>query len=93
MMKQTITVIQKLVSPKSLRYQLFTRILLILSVILLIIGSLQYLVMKDFLYKNEADTMRAKLMSLPRSLVINSRDQNGRIIYEEIPGAAFFVYG
>jgi two-component system, OmpR family, sensor kinase len=89
MMNQGKALIKKLVSPKSLRYQLLTRILFILSVILLIIGSLQYFVMKDFLYKNEADTMRAKLMSLPRTLVINSRDQNGRMIYGENPGQRF----
>ncbi|MED3540735.1 HAMP domain-containing sensor histidine kinase [Bacillus toyonensis] len=58
---------KKLMS-RSLRKQLLTRTLFILSLILLSIGLLQFWVMKDFLYKNEAETLRAKMMSLPPEL-------------------------
>jgi two-component system OmpR family sensor kinase len=62
---------QKLFFPYSLRYQLLARTLFILAFILLAIGLLQYFVMKDFLYQNEADTLNSKLMSLPRDIGIN----------------------
>jgi two-component system, OmpR family, sensor kinase len=72
--------------PKSLRYQLLTRMLMILSLIFLLIGVLQYFVMKDFLYQNEAETMRAKMMSLPRGIVIKSdrlsTDKEDRVIID-----------
>lgn len=58
----------KLFLPYSLRYQLLARTLFILAFILLAIGLLQYFVMKDFLYQNEADTLNSKLMSLPRDI-------------------------
>lgn len=64
--------IHRLLFPKSLRYQLLMRMLFILSFILLVIGALQYLVMKDFLYRNEAETLQARMMSLPRAMVIRS---------------------
>lgn len=62
---------KKIVSPHSLRLQLLTRTLFILAFILLAIGLMQYFVMKDFLYRNEADTLSAKLMSLPRGIGMN----------------------
>ncbi|MDP4084304.1 MAG: HAMP domain-containing sensor histidine kinase [Bacillota bacterium] len=63
--------IKKLFFPGSLRYQLLTRTLFILAFILLTIGLTQYWVMKDFLYRNEADTLSSKMMSLPRDLGFN----------------------
>lgn len=54
--------------PKSLRYQLLIRSLFILAVILLLIGMLQYWFMKDFVYENEADSMRAQITSIPMEL-------------------------
>ncbi|MGE7883523.1 sensor histidine kinase [Bacillus sp. NPDC094077] len=65
MIKRMQFFINKRLLPRSLRRQLLTRTLLILSLILLSIGFLQFWVMKDFLYKNEAETLRAKMMSLP----------------------------
>lgn len=62
---------KKLVSPHSLRSQLLTRTLFILAFILLTIGFMQYFVMKDFLYRNEAETLNSKLMSLPRDNGMN----------------------
>lgn len=54
--------------PKSLRYQLLVRSLFILAGILLLIGMLQYLFMKDFVYENEAESMRAQISSIPMEL-------------------------
>ncbi|NRD79173.1 HAMP domain-containing protein [Bacillus sp. BRMEA1] len=63
---------KKLLFPRSLRYQLLTRTLFILAFILLVIGLVQYWVMKGFLYQNEAETLNAKLMSLPRDIALNT---------------------
>lgn len=51
--------------PRSLRYQLLQRSLLMMAALLFMIGILQYVLMKDFLYNNKADTLEAQLMSLP----------------------------
>jgi two-component system OmpR family sensor kinase len=63
--------LKKLFFPRSLRYQLLTRTLFILAFILLVIGFVQYWAMKDFLYRNEAETLSAKLMSFPRDIGLN----------------------
>ncbi|MEH7418416.1 ATP-binding protein [Neobacillus drentensis] len=60
--------IKNVFSPRSLRYQLLARTLVILAFILLTIGLTQYFVMKDFLYQNEAETLSARLMSLPKDI-------------------------
>ncbi|MFZ4451352.1 sensor histidine kinase [Salibacterium aidingense] len=57
--------------PSSLRAQLLVRMLLILSFILFIIGIFQYFVMKEFLYNNEAESLQARLMSMPVERMIN----------------------
>ncbi len=56
-------------NPRSLRFQLLARSLLILAGLLLLIGSLQYVFMKDFLYRNEADTIEASAMGPLRGLM------------------------
>jgi two-component system, OmpR family, sensor kinase len=63
--------LEKLFFPRSLRYQLLAQTLFILAIILLTIGLMQFLVMKNFLYHNEADTLSAKLMSLPKDIGFN----------------------
>ncbi|WP_462410106.1 sensor histidine kinase [Neobacillus sp. Marseille-QA0830] len=60
--------VKKFFFPSSLRYQLLARTLIILAFILLTIGISQYWVMKDFLYDNEAETLSARLMSLPKDI-------------------------
>lgn len=65
--------IRKISSPHSLRYQLLVRTLFILAFILLAIGLVQYFIMKDFLYRNEAETLTARLMSLPRDMGLNGQ--------------------
>ncbi|MDF2937764.1 MAG: two-component system sensor histidine kinase [Paenibacillaceae bacterium] len=60
---------RRLAFPHSLRYQLVTRSLLIMAVLLLSIGVFQYWFMKDFLYKNQAEAMYTQMNSVPRELV------------------------
>lgn len=55
----------------SLRNALLVRSLLVLGLILLLIGVFQYFVMKDFLYRNRAETLQAQMMSFPRFGLIN----------------------
>ncbi|WP_025720151.1 sensor histidine kinase [Paenibacillus sp. 1-18] len=63
---------------RSLRSQLLARTLLILALLLVLIGFLQYFLMKDFLYRSRADAMRAQLHSIPADLLIrDSEEQNG----------------
>jgi two-component system, OmpR family, sensor kinase len=49
----------------SLKFQLLSRSLLVMSVLLLLIGVFQYVFMQQFLYKNKADTIRNQLATLP----------------------------
>ncbi|CAG7657451.1 ATP-binding protein [Paenibacillus allorhizosphaerae] len=51
--------------PRSLRFQLLSRSLLILSVLLLMIGVFQYVIMAQFLYKNKASTIQAQIRTVP----------------------------
>ncbi len=51
--------------PRSLRYQLLSRSLLILSGLLLLIGVLQYVFMSQFLYRNTATTVLGEIRALP----------------------------
>ncbi|WP_169082643.1 sensor histidine kinase [Paenibacillus sp. PL91] len=57
--------IARLLAPGSLRYQLLNRSLLILAALLLLIGVLQYVIMKDFVFKNKAESLNAQVMSMP----------------------------
>ena len=49
----------------SLKFQLLSRSLLVMSVLLLLIGVFQYIFMQQFLYKNKAETIRNQLATLP----------------------------
>jgi two-component system OmpR family sensor kinase len=51
----------------SLKFQLLSRSLLVMSVLLLLIGVFQYIFMQQFLYKNKAETIRNQLATLPPS--------------------------
>ncbi|RAV01791.1 cell wall metabolism sensor histidine kinase WalK [Paenibacillus sp. YN15] len=68
-MKTLARRMRRLVVPHSLRYQLVTRSLLIMAVLLLSIGVFQYWFMKNFLYKNQAEAMFTQMNSVPRELV------------------------
>ncbi|MEW9701002.1 sensor histidine kinase [Paenibacillus sp. SI8] len=55
----------KLFATGSLKFQLLSRTLLVMSVLLLLIGVFQYIFMQQFLYKNKAETISNQLMTLP----------------------------
>lgn len=61
----------KLPAPRSLRKQLLAISLLILSGLLLLIGVLQYILMRDFIYSNRAESMEAQIRSVPREMFFN----------------------
>ncbi|HJV44339.1 MAG TPA: two-component sensor histidine kinase, partial [Bacillota bacterium] len=54
--------------PDSLRGQLLARTLIILAVILLLIGVLQYLFMSEVIYQNKASSLQSQLMSIPHDV-------------------------
>ncbi|WP_336771550.1 sensor histidine kinase [Paenibacillus sp. MMO-58] len=56
---------RSVLSPRSLRFQLLQRSLFVMAALLLMIGILQYVLMKDFQYKNKAEALEAQLISLP----------------------------
>jgi len=61
--------LRTLVSPRSLRSQLLSRSLFILAVLLILIGGLQYILMINFLYKNQAESMGAQILQFPREML------------------------
>jgi len=67
-MKKQPGMIRRLLRPGSLRLQLLVRSLLVLAALFLLIGVLQFLFMKDFLYRNKAEALNTQLMSLPPDL-------------------------
>lgn len=64
--------LRRLHAPRSLRKQLLATSLLILSGLLLLIGVLQYVLMRNFIYSNRAETMEAQLRSVPRDFFTGS---------------------
>ncbi|BBI33720.1 sensor histidine kinase [Cohnella abietis] len=57
--------LRNLLFPRSLRYQLLSRILLILAGLLIVIGLFQYIFMERFLYQNKAATIQKQIQSVP----------------------------
>ncbi|MCU6797863.1 HAMP domain-containing histidine kinase [Paenibacillus sp. WQ 127069] len=53
-------------APNSLKIQLLSRSLIILAALLVLIGVLQYVFMKDIIYKNKATSVQSQILSLPR---------------------------
>ncbi|NMO97364.1 sensor histidine kinase [Paenibacillus lemnae] len=51
--------------PRSLRYQLLSRSLIVLAILLLLIGFLQYVLMRNVIFRNQADMMHRQLRALP----------------------------
>jgi two-component system, OmpR family, sensor kinase len=64
--------------PRSLRYQLLARSLLILALLLLLIGVSQYVLMKDFLYKHEAEAIASEVKGVPKDGFASSGRAYGR---------------
>lgn len=60
-----------MLTPRSLGFQLLGRSLMVLAVLLLLIGVLQYAVMRNFLFDNKAESMHNQLQSLPRNVLAN----------------------
>ncbi|MBB3109803.1 two-component system OmpR family sensor kinase [Paenibacillus phyllosphaerae] len=63
-----------LTGPRSLRYQLLFRSILLIAGILLLIGLMQYWLMKGFLYRNKAEALSSQLMSTPVEMFSNNND-------------------
>ncbi|MGG6311887.1 sensor histidine kinase [Paenibacillus macerans] len=57
----TMQRLRNLLAPSSLRFQLLARSLFMLAALLILIGAFQYVIMKDFLYKNQAETMISQM--------------------------------
>ena len=65
------TRIKRFFMPHSLRYQLLSRSLLILSGLLILIGAFQYILMSHFLYKNTATNIMSEIRSVPPPIWLN----------------------
>lgn len=65
MSRRTPHAVARFFAPRSLKYQLLSRSLLILAALLLLIGVLQYIIMKDFIIKNKADSLNTQIMAMP----------------------------
>ncbi|CAH1206389.1 Adaptive-response sensory-kinase SasA [Paenibacillus allorhizoplanae] len=50
---------------KSLKFQILSRTLLVMSALLLLIGVFQYVFMQQFMFQNKAETIRNQLAALP----------------------------
>ncbi|WP_054958637.1 HAMP domain-containing sensor histidine kinase [Paenibacillus dakarensis] len=68
--------------PGSLRVQLLSRSLLVLAILLVLIGLLQYVWMKNVMYRSQADAMITELRSVPRELW----DDSGKLPDQNRPG-------
>ncbi|TVY02249.1 sensor histidine kinase [Cohnella terricola] len=60
--------VRRVLFPRSLRYQLLSRILLILAVLLVVIGLFQYYFMERFIYQNRAASIQRQIQSVPGEL-------------------------
>lgn len=60
--------------PSSLQIQLLSRSLLVLAILLILIGFLQYVLMQNVMYRSQADAMITQLRSVPRDVWNNSRN-------------------
>lgn len=57
--------LRNLFVPNSLRFQLLSRSLLLMAVLLVIIGLFQYVFMQEFIYKNKASSIQSQIEALP----------------------------
>jgi len=51
--------------PNSLRFQLLSRSLLLMAVLLVIIGLFQYVFMREFIYQNKASSIQSQIQAIP----------------------------
>ena len=64
-MKTKFKMIFKIENANSLRFQLLSRTLLLMAVVLIGIGVFQYILMKDFIYQNKAASMQSQVLAIP----------------------------
>ncbi|MCR8846140.1 HAMP domain-containing histidine kinase [Paenibacillus sp. SC116] len=67
-MKQKQDRMRRFFEPNSLRFQLLSRSLFVLSGLLLLIGIVQYTFMKQFLYQNKAESLLSQVRNIPYQL-------------------------
>ncbi|NLI90956.1 MAG: HAMP domain-containing protein [Peptococcaceae bacterium] len=60
-----ITGIKRLFPPDSLRTQLLSRYLGLIALLLIVIGFFQYFLMRDFIYKNKAESIQSQIIAVP----------------------------
>lgn len=56
------------IETRSLRFQLLSRSLFFMAIILLFIGLFQYAFMREFIYENEASSIRTQILSISRDV-------------------------
>lgn len=71
MIMKLIGVVKRFIAPRSLRYQLLIRSLFILAALLILIGLLQYVLMKNFVYQSKAEAMETQMMSFPKDWFVS----------------------
>lgn len=64
--------------PTSLRTQLLSRSLIVLGLLLVLIGALQYILMKNALFRNQADSLALQVRSIPAELWQPDREPRSR---------------
>lgn len=77
-------------APHSLRFQLLSRSLLLLAVLLAIIGIFQYVFMREFIYQNTASSIRNQISAVPpgawEQMAGSSGDASGNATEGSYPG-------
>lgn len=69
-------ILQSEITKQSLWFQLLSRILIILAVLLVLIGLLQYVFMRDIIYRSRASSLTAQIMSMPPEVVFKTDVDN-----------------
>ncbi|WP_059048967.1 sensor histidine kinase [Paenibacillus senegalimassiliensis] len=81
--------IRRILSPSSLRFQLLSRSLFVLAALLILIGGFQYVIMRDFLIKNQAETLASQMRGPLREMFDRTGQWPERWGVEEAePGAS-----
>ncbi|WP_248928117.1 sensor histidine kinase [Paenibacillus hamazuiensis] len=63
--------IRRIFTHQSLRFQLLSRSLFVMALMLLLVGILQYFIMEQFLYRNKASTIQSQVMAIPHEFWLN----------------------
>ena len=75
--------LQSFIVPNSLRFQLLSRSLLLMAVLLGVIGFFQYVFMRGFIYENQASSLQNQIQSIPppawEYMASNSPDNTSNI--------------